>query len=96
MSIPPSGPGSRLIICSKISLIPSPVLPEQGTALSVSIPITSLICFFVLSKSDAGKSILLRTGIISWFISSAWYTFASVWASTPWVLSTINIEPSHA
>ena len=52
-----------MIIFSKISSIPSPVLPEHGTALSVSIPITSSICFFVLSKSDAGKSILFSTGI---------------------------------
>ena len=46
------------MICSKISSIPSPVFPEQGTAPDVSIPITSSICLFVLSMSDAGKSIL--------------------------------------
>ena len=68
----PFGPGSALIICSNISSIPSPVFPEQGTAPVVSIPITSSICLFVLSISDAGKSILFKTGIISWFISSAW------------------------
>ena len=34
-------------------------------ACEVSIPITSSICFFVLSISDAGKSILFKTGIIS-------------------------------
>ena len=45
--------------------MPSPVLPEQGTALVVSMPITSSICLFVLSISDAGKSILFKTGIIS-------------------------------
>ena len=61
----PFGPGSNVIICSKISSIPSPVFPEQGIASLVSIPITSSICFFVLSKSDAGKSTLLRTGTIS-------------------------------
>ena len=76
--------------------MPSPVFPEQGTELVVSIPITSSICFFVLSRSEAGKSILFKMGIISWFISKAWYTFASVCASTPWVLSTINIDPSQA
>ena len=92
----PLGPGKELIICSRISSIPCPVFPEQGTELDVSMPITSSIWLFVLSRSDAGRSILFNTGIISWFISSAWYTFASVWASTPWVLSTINIEPSHA
>ena len=53
----PFGGGSALIICSKISSIPSPVLPEHETAFDVSIPITSSICFFVLSISDAGKSI---------------------------------------
>ena len=82
-----------MIICSKISSIPSPVFPEHGTALEVSIPITSSICFLVLSMSDAGKSILFKTGIISWLISKAWYTFANVCASTPWVLSTIKIDP---
>ena len=68
----PFGPGNLLIICSKILSIPSPVLPEQGTAFLVSMPMTSSICFFVLSKSEAGKSILLSTGIISWLISRAW------------------------
>ena len=66
------GPGNRLIICSNISSIPSPVFPEQGIAFSVSIPITSSICLLVLSRSDAGKSILFKTGIISWLVSSAW------------------------
>ena len=70
--ISPFGPGRTFIICSRISSMPSPVFPEQGTADDVSIPITSSICLFVLSKSDAGKSILFKTGIISWLISSAW------------------------
>ena len=51
--------------------MPSPVLPEHGTALDVSIPITSSICLLVLSISEAGKSILFKTGIISWSISKA-------------------------
>ena len=51
------------MMASKISSIPSPVLPEQGIALVVSIPTTSSISFFVFSKSDAGKSILFKTGI---------------------------------
>ena len=68
----PFGPGRTSIIFSKISSIPSPVFPEHGTAFEVSIPITSSICLFVLSKSEAGKSVLLRTGIISWLISKAW------------------------
>ena len=70
--ISPLGLGRTFIICSRISSIPSPVFPEQGTAVDVSIPITSSICLFVLSKSDAGKSILFKTGIISWLISNAW------------------------
>ena len=67
----PFGAGKMEIICSKISSIPSPVLPEQGIAFSVSIPITSSICFFVLSKSYAGKSTLFKTGTISWLVSKA-------------------------
>jgi len=61
----PFGEGSFLIICSKISSTPSPVFPEHGIASSVPMPITSSICFFVLSMSEAAKSILFRTGIIS-------------------------------
>ena len=68
----PLGLGKVVIICSKISSIPSPVFPEHGIAFSVSIPITSSICFFVLSKSDAGRSTLFKTGTISWSISKAW------------------------
>ena len=61
----PFGAGKILTILSKISSIPSPVFPEHETAFEVSIPITSSICFFVLSISDAGKSILFKIGIIS-------------------------------
>ena len=92
----PLGAGKVVIICSKILLIPSPVFPEHGIAFSVPIPITSSICFFVFSRSDAGRSTLFNTGTISWLISKAWYTFAKVCASTPWVLSTISIDPSQA
>ena len=60
------------MIASRILSIPSPVLPEHGIALVVSMPTTSSISFFVLSISDAGRSILFRIGITSWFISSAW------------------------
>ena len=63
--VSPFGGGKVETICSKISSIPSPVFPEQGTALDVSIPITSSICFLVLSRSEAGRSILFKTGIIS-------------------------------
>ena len=46
--ISPLGAGNVVIICSKISSIPSPVFPEHGTAFDVSIPITSSICLLVL------------------------------------------------
>ena len=92
----PLGPGKELIICSRISSIPCPVFPEQGTELDVSMPITSSIWLFVLSRSDAGRSILFNTGIIWWLRSNAWYTFARVCASTPCELSTIRTEPSQA
>ena len=59
------------IIASKISSIPSPVFPEQEIALVVSIPTTSSISFFVLSISEAGKSILFNIGIISTGSTSA-------------------------
>ena len=68
----PFGDGKALIICSKISSIPSPVFPEQETAFRVSIPITSSICFFVSSILEAGRSILFKIGIISWLVSKAW------------------------
>ena len=67
-SFSPSGAGSDTIICSRISSIPSPVFPEQGMAFSVSIPITSSICVFVFSKSDAVNQFYLRQGL-----SHAWY-----------------------
>ena len=70
--VSPLGEGRVVIICSKMSSIPSPVLPEHGIAFSVSIPMTSSICFFVFSRSDAGKSTLFNTGTISWFVSKAW------------------------
>ena len=68
----PFGEGNLFIMASKISSIPSPVLPEQEMAFVVSIPTTSSISFFVFSISDAGKSILFKIGITSWFISKAW------------------------
>ena len=52
------------MIDSKISSIPSPVFPEQDMAFEVSMPITSSICFFTFSVSEAGRSILFKTGII--------------------------------
>ena len=61
----PFGAGKFFIIASKISSTPSPVFPEQLIAFEVSIPTTSSISFFVFSISEAGKSILFKTGITS-------------------------------
>ena len=85
-----------MIIASSKSLIPSPVLALTPIESEVSIPIISLIWFFTEFWSADWRSILLSTGIIWWFVSSAWYTFARVWASTPCELSTIRTEPSQA
>ena len=52
--------------------MPSPVFPEHLIDWVVSIPITSSICLLTLSGSEAGKSILFNTGIISWLLSNAW------------------------
>ena len=68
----PFGGGRSFTIDSKISSTPSPVLPEHEIALVVSIPITSSICFFTFSTSDAGRSILFNTGIMWWLVSRAW------------------------
>ena len=54
-----------LTIASRMSFMPSPVLPEHEIAFVVSIPTTSSISFFVFSISDAGKSILFNIGITS-------------------------------
>ena len=46
--------------------------PEQLIAIEVSMQKKSSTCFFTLSVSDAGKSILFRTVTISWLLSKAW------------------------
>ena len=68
----PEGDGSLLIIVDKILSTPSPVLPDAKIDSLVSIPITSSICFFTLSGSDAGRSDLFKTIIISWLFSIDW------------------------
>jgi hypothetical protein len=50
----------------------------------------------IVSGSADGRSILLRTGMRVRFSLSARWTFASVWASMPWVASTTRIAPSQA
>ena len=42
----------------KTDFIPTPVFAETSIASSPGNPITSSICFFILSGSDAGRSIL--------------------------------------
>ena len=94
--ISPFGGGRIFTMASKTSSIPFPVLADISIALLVSRPITSSIWLFILSGSDAGKSILFKTNIISWLLSIALYVLARVWASTPWDASITKIEPSHA
>ena len=65
------GSGNLSTIASKSSSIPSPVFAETSIEFLVSIPMTSSICFFTFSESDAGRSILFKTGIISWSYSIA-------------------------
>ena len=71
-------------------------MAETETVLAVSIPIISSICFFILSGSAEGKSILFRTGMISKSASIANQELAKVWASTPWLASTRSNAPSQA
>ena len=61
-----------------------------------SIPMTCSICSWARSGSAPGRSILLRTGMISSPASEARCAFASVWASTPWLASTTRSAPWHA
>ena len=72
------GLGTIFIISSSISITPSPVLALVRRALLQSIPIAFSISSQTLSGSDAGKSILLITGIISKPISAARKACANV------------------
>ena len=67
----------------------------QGASIA-GIPIMSSISCFTSSGLALGRSTLFITGKMSKLLSSAKYTFASVCASTPWLLSTTKIAPSHA
>jgi hypothetical protein len=58
-------------MASSTPSMPMPVLAEIGTASDASRPITSSICCLTRSGSAAGRSILLRTGTISWLASIA-------------------------
>ena len=54
------------------------------------------ISSFTSSGLALGRSILFITGTTSRLLSIAIYTLAKVYASTPCVLSTTNMAPSHA
>ena len=68
----PDGDGSNVIILFNKSSIPWPVFAETREALSVSIPKTSSIWELIFSGSEEGRSILFRTGKISWSLLIAW------------------------
>ena len=76
--------------------MPIPRLAEQSTASEQSRPTSSSISALTRSGSAPGRSILLSTGMISRSFSTARYTLASVWASTPCEASTTSSAPSHA
>ena len=67
----PTGGGRRLTIASRRSSMPRPVLADTLTASDVSMPITSSISWQTRSASAEGRSILFRTGMISWLASIA-------------------------
>lgn len=52
-------------MASSTSRMPSPVLADTAIAPEASIPITSSTCSATREMSDAGRSILLKTGTIS-------------------------------
>ena len=63
----PLGGGRRVTIASSTSSMPMPGLGrDQRRRREASRPITSSICCLTRSGSAAGRSILLRTGTISW------------------------------
>mmetsp|Transcript_34567 Transcript_34567/g.73649 ORF Transcript_34567/g.73649 Transcript_34567/m.73649 type:complete len:259 (-) Transcript_34567:372-1148(-) len=90
------GGGTYLTMDSRMSSMPMPALAEARTMFEQSNPMVSSISSVTRSGSAAGRSILFRMGMISRSFSSARYTFASVWASIPWLASTTSNAPSHA
>ena len=71
-------------------------LALAGMQSSAGMQRMSSSCFLHFGTSAAGRSILLRTGMMVRFCSIARCTLATVWASTPWAASTIRIAPSQA
>ena len=84
------------MIFSRTSPTFFPVFPEISKASSASRPMRFLISNFTLAGSDWGKSTLLIRGIIHKLLSTAKYTLAKVWASTPCEASTTKRAPSQA
>ena len=84
------------MILSKSSETPIPVLPETLRQSAGSPPIRLASSSAYLSGCAAGRSILLRTGIIVSSFSIARYRFARVCASMPCAASTNNTAPSQA
>ncbi|MNE75940.1 hypothetical protein D3C80_1721450 [compost metagenome] len=67
----PLGAGRRATMASSTSSMPMPDLAEHRTASEASMPMTSSIWVRTRSGSAAGRSILFRTGTISWLLSMA-------------------------
>ena len=92
----PFGGGTRATIASSSSGMPVPSLAETARISSRLAPIRSMISCARRSGSAPGRSILLRTGMISRPASMARKRLLSVCAWIPWEASTTRIAPSHA
>ena len=90
------GGGTSSTSCSRMSSMPMFAFADACTAPLQSSPKTSSISRHTRSGSEPGRSILLRTGMISRSLSRARYTLATVCASTPCDASTTSSAPSHA
>ena len=75
------------------------ILLYEFIAFLIAIAILSLALGILIKVSGFIEKVFNATiilGMISKLLSNAKYTLASVWASTPWLLSTTNIAPSQA
>src|SRR5437879_12775536 len=81
----PFGGGTRATIASRTSSTPSPLFALIGSASSAGIASTLSICSFTLSGSDAGKFILLITGLYVWLIHVDRTVFYSVFISSAYI-----------
>ena len=84
-----------MIVCNN-SKTPSPVFPLTRKTSSGLQPIKSTISSVTSSGFAEGKSILLRTGMISKSFSNAKYRLEMVCACILCAASTINKAPSQA